>query len=76
MWSGVVTAAKLGTAIPFINWSGKPVKGLIVTLNFETPFDASKAVLARGGALKVGTADGKTTFTLDIELGDAIVMRP
>lgn len=76
--AGVITAAKVGSAIPLINWAGKRVRGLTVTLNFDVaPFDAAKATLAKGGPLKVGaTADGKVVFTLDLELGDAIVLRP
>jgi len=73
--SGVVTAAKLGTAIPLINWAGKPLKGLTVTLNFDSPFKT--ASLARGGKLTVEHGeDGHMSFELDLELTDAIILRP
>jgi hypothetical protein len=73
--SGVVTAAELGTAIPLINWAGKPLKGLTVSLHFATPFKS--ASLARGGKLQVARgADGNLSFELDLDLTDAIILRP
>jgi len=73
--AGVVTAAKLGTAIPLVNWADKPLRGLSVTLNFTVAF--TSAALANGGELAVETLpDGRTRFTVDaLDLGDAIVLR-
>lgn len=74
--SGVITADKIGTAIPLINWSGQDsLKAVNVTLRFTTPF--KKATLASGGTVETTVLEGGVfRFTLDLGIGDAIVLRP
>jgi hypothetical protein len=68
-----VIESKHGTAIPLINWSGRPVKQLTVQLNIDvTGKDAS---LASGGKVSEGRRNGKRVFTLDLEVADALIIR-
>jgi len=68
-----VIQAKQGTLIPLINWTGKPVKGLTVTVSIDAP--AGKVELASGKEVKVMRAGGKQTFTLDLDVADALILR-
>jgi hypothetical protein len=68
-----VIEAKGGTLIPLVNWSAGPVKGLKVTATIPLP--AKSAELAGGGALAVAREDGRTVFTLDLDVADAIILR-
>jgi hypothetical protein len=64
-----------GTAIVLVNWSATPVEGLKVTLNKDA--NGKKAALATGGKVRheKGGASGSTTFTLDLDKADAIILR-
>lgn len=70
----MVIEARGGVVIPLINWSKGPIKGLTVTVNMAVP--ARSAVLASGKAVRVAKEEGKTVFTLDLDVADAIVLRP
>eukprot|EP00937_MAST-01D_sp_MAST-1D-sp2_P004985 g4985.t1 len=73
--SGVIESPN-GTAVPLINWTGRDrVAGVNVTLFWNASF--SRAALASGGALAyVALPGGLHRFTLDLGIGDAIVLRP
>jgi hypothetical protein len=71
---GVLAAAKLGTVIPVTNWAGKPLVGLNLTLQFDCNFET--AALASGGKVVASkTASGRSTFALDVDVADAIILR-
>jgi hypothetical protein len=62
-----------GTLIPLANWSGKPVKGLTVTVSIDVP--TGKVELASGGPVQAAKNQGKTVFTLDLDVADALILR-
>jgi len=68
-----VIEAKQGIVIPLINWSKGPIKGLMVTVNIPVP--ARSVVLASGKPVRMTTQEGKTVFTLDLDVADSIVLR-
>jgi hypothetical protein len=68
-----VLESKQATAIVLSNWSGAPLKNLEVTLAIPAP--AAKISLASGGAVTARKDGGKTIFTLDLPVADAIVLR-
>jgi hypothetical protein len=69
-----VLESKQGVVIPLINWSGGPVKGLIVRLNIDaTGKDVS---LASGRTVREEPRDGqRRVFLLDLEVADALIVR-
>jgi len=69
-----VIESKQGVVVPLINWSGGPVKGLTVRLNFNA---AGKQVsLASGGTVREEPSDGqRRVFALDLEVADALIVR-
>jgi hypothetical protein len=69
-----VIEAKQGVLIPLINWSKGPVKGLTVTVALDVP--AGKVSLAGGGKVEVTRKDGRRVFTLDLDVADALILRP
>lgn len=68
-----VIEAKSGTLIPLVNWTGKPIQGLTVTVSIPTP--TNKVELASGKPVQVKREAGKQVFTLDLEVADALVLR-
>jgi hypothetical protein len=68
-----VITAKQGTVIPLVNWSPAPLKGLTVTVRGVVP--TAKVSLASGKPVKMAKENGKTTFTLDLEVADALILR-
>jgi hypothetical protein len=60
--------------IPLVNWSSNAVHGLTVTLRVPAPLDSVS--LATGGPVRVEKRGSETAFTLDVEVADAIVLRP
>ncbi|MDX1946926.1 MAG: alpha-amylase family protein [Pirellulaceae bacterium] len=64
--------APAGTAIPLVNWSAAPVKGLVVRVNFPI---SGKPTLASGNPVQVGAEGGVTVFTIDLDVADAIILR-
>jgi hypothetical protein len=69
-----VIESKHGVAIPLINWSKGPVKGLKVTATVPLPKGAVS--LASGGKVQVERQGDTTVFTLDLDVADAIIVRP
>ncbi len=68
-----VIEAKQGVVIPLVNWSTGPVKGLTVTVALKVP--TAKVTLASGRAVKRKREGGKTVFTLDLDVADALILR-
>jgi hypothetical protein len=69
-----VIHAKKGTLIPLVNWSAGPVKGLTVTVSIDVP--TGNTALASGRPVKRETKDGKQVLTLDLDVADALILRP
>ena len=74
---GVVTASKLGTVLPCINWLGRPIPSFAVTLGFDLPRAPTNVSLASGAAIKVAkTVAGRLRFEFDLEVAaDAVIIR-
>jgi hypothetical protein len=68
-----VLESKHGVVIPLVNWSGKPVADLQVTLRLKTP--TNKISLASGGPVNTAQVDGQTVLTLSLEAADALILR-
>ena len=68
-----IIEAGQGTVIPLVNWSGKPVPDLQVTLRIKTP--TSKITLASGGPVKVSQVEGQTVLTFALDVADALILR-
>jgi hypothetical protein len=62
-----------GIAIPLINWSGHPVKGLTLQLNLNAP--GKHFFLASGGTVKEEQREGKRTFIFDLDVADALIVQ-
>jgi hypothetical protein len=69
-----VLEAKQGMAIPLVNWGRGPVKGLTVTVQLGVP--ANQVTLASGKPVRAVREGGKQVFTLDLEVADALILRP
>lgn len=68
-----VIESKVGTAITLTNWTTTPVQRLKVTANIPLP--TKSAVLSTGKPVTVETVNGKTVFTLDLDVADTLVLR-
>jgi hypothetical protein len=62
-----------GLVIPAVNWSGGPIKGL--TLRVNIPIPTASAELASGEPLEITREGDSTTFTFNIEVADALILR-
>lgn len=62
-----------GVAIPLVNWSGGPIRGLKVMLSADIP--AGKITLASGRPVEVIEKEGARTLKLDLDVADAIIIR-
>jgi hypothetical protein len=62
-----------GAAIPLVNWSGGPVKGLQVTVRARLP--SRQVALASGNAVQIRREGESLILTLDLDEADAIVLR-
>jgi hypothetical protein len=69
-----VIEARGGTLIPLVNWSNRPVKGLTVTVSLDVP--VARVSLASGGKVEAGRKDGGHVFRLDLDVADALILRP
>lgn len=67
-----VLQSKAGIAIPLVNWSGAPIKGLKVTVS---SLMTKQATLATGGKITAKQEGQTTIYTLDLDVADAIVLR-
>ncbi len=68
-----VIESKYGFAIPLVNWTSQPVKGLQVTVSIATP--KAKATLASGRPVKVDEQDGSRVYTFDVDVADVLILR-
>ncbi len=69
-----IIQAKQGVVIPLINWNPQPIKGLTVTINLKVP--TTKVSLASGNPVRHERKDGGLIFTLDLDVADALILRP
>lgn len=68
-----IIESKDGIVIPLVNWSGKPVKDLTVTYTGKAP---KKVTLSSGGKVSAKSEGGRTVFILDMDVADALILRP
>jgi len=68
-----IIEARQGTVIPLVNWTGKPLADLQVTVRIKTP--TSKITLAGGGPVKVSQVDGQLVLRFALEVADAVILR-
>lgn len=66
--------SKHGVLVPLVNWNATPQQGL--TLTFNAPVPSGSAALASGKPVEVVKQDGKLTVKLDLEIADALMLRP
>jgi hypothetical protein len=65
--------SKHGSLIPLVNWTGKPIERLEVTIAAKVP--TSSVTLASGRPVEVGQQDGNVTAKLDLDAADALILR-
>jgi len=68
-----VIEAKQGMLITLNNWSGRPVKGMTVTVNL--PLAWRDTSLASGNHLRLVRKRNQAVFSFDLEVADALVLR-
>lgn len=71
-----IIQAKQGAVIPLINWTMKPVKGLVVAI--DRKLVKGNVKLASGGAVTPEPQDGKdgyARYRLDLDVADALIVR-
>lgn len=67
-----VIESPAGTIVPLINWSGKPVKNLEVTIRLPV---GTKATLASGATVNRSSKDGVTVCSFPLDVADALILR-
>ncbi len=67
-----VIESPAGTVIPLVNWSGKPVEALNVTVRLPA---GAKATLASGADLAQTAENGGVRFTFDLDVANALILR-
>lgn len=71
-----VLVSKHGLAIPLVNWTGKPITDLRVTVALGGEAAAKRhATLAGGGELTVEDAADVRIYTFDLDVADALILR-
>lgn len=68
-----VIESKHGTVISLVNWTGKPLQGVAVTVHVPTP--RNKVELASGREVKVARDVDKQLFRFDLDVADALILR-
>ncbi len=68
-----VIESKHGMAIPLVNWTAQPVKGLAVVVSIATP--TANVSLASGGAVTTAEDGGSRVYTFDLDVADALILR-
>lgn len=61
-----------GVVIPLVNWSGEPIHELEVTVSIPTP--TTNVSLASGRPV-IWEVNGHNTFTFDLDVADALILR-
>ena len=62
-----------GTDLPVCNWSGRPVNGLMLTVNIPAP--TRKVELAGGGKVQMKPEAGKVRLTFDLDVAETVILR-
>jgi hypothetical protein len=68
-----VLQAKTGTAIPLVNWTPRPIKGLQVTVRMPVP--SAKVSLASGNPVRMSQDGNVIQCTLDLDTADGLIFR-
>ena len=68
---GVLAAARLGIALPIVNWAGAPVTALT---SADATVRLSNAMLATGGRVAVGRDGRWPTRTFELDVADAVIL--
>ncbi|MCH8828465.1 MAG: hypothetical protein IID45_02695 [Planctomycetes bacterium] len=69
----MIVESSQGTVIPLVNWTGKPLRKLRVTVNRKVP---SKSVtLSSGKPVRVKRDGGKLVLEFDLDAADALIFR-
>ena len=68
-----VIQAKQGTLVPLINWTGGPVKDLVVQFRIGVP--GKEISLAGGGPVRRSSNRIGLVLTFDLDVADAIILR-
>ncbi len=69
-----VISSKHGHLIPLINWTRTPAKSLKVTL--DPSISGNNVSLASGGKVDIKKDGGNVVVTLDLDVADALIVRP
>jgi hypothetical protein len=69
----MVIESPRGVAIELVNWSGKPLKNLSLTLHFAAP--GSAVELASGGVVTEKADGSQRVLTFDLDVADALILR-
>ncbi len=62
-----------GAILVLANWSGKPIRELVVTANIPLP--AQSAALASGSKIVVKKVGNQSVFTFDLDVADVLILR-
>jgi hypothetical protein len=62
-----------GVVIPVVNWTGKPVAGLQLTIN--RPLPGKNITLASGAKISTKTDKDALVLTFDLDVADAVIVR-
>ncbi len=68
-----VIRAKQGVVIPLINWNPQATQGLRLTVSLDVP--TQHVSLASAGPVRVQRENGRTVFTFDLDVADALILR-
>ncbi|MCI0681735.1 MAG: hypothetical protein L0Y71_06500 [Gemmataceae bacterium] len=68
-----VLQATAGAAIPLINWTPRPIRGLHVAV--RVPIPMGKVTLASGNPVRVSQNGAMVQCTLDLDTADALIFR-
>jgi hypothetical protein len=66
--------AKHGVVVPIINWRADPVKRLEILIDAQVP--TAKITLASGRPVQTKQENGRLVCTLDLDVADALILRP
>ena len=72
----VISKSGKGVVIPLVNWAGKELNNLTVTVNIAAVKKGMKAMLATGAKVtELSNTGSGVSFQLDIDVADALILR-
>ncbi|HEX7376161.1 MAG TPA: hypothetical protein VF278_03565, partial [Pirellulales bacterium] len=69
----MVIESPQGIAISLVNWTGRPIKQLTVTIDFDAP--RRSVELAGGGSVRQASDGPRRVLTFDLETADVLILR-